>query len=177
MSEGNMSTGMRALWLILGIAAIALSMAILFYPGLGIGTLIILLSIGIMIGGFMLLGAGFLSTNKSGGMRALMVIIGLAAVAFSILVLVYPGLGNATLILLLAIEVMVVGIGAIVQGASGDQAGWIRALLVIVGLAIIGFGIATIVYPGLADATLVILLSISLLLIGIMGIAKGIAGE
>ncbi len=177
MGNGEMSGGIRALWIILGIAAIALSIAVIFYPGLGIGTLLILLSIGIMIGGFMLFGAGVLDSRKSGWKRWLMVIVGLLAVALSIVVLVYPGIGTATLIFILAIEVMVVGIGAIAQGATGDQSGWIRALLVILGFLIIGFGFAVIVWPGVAAATLVILLSISLLLIGIMGIAKGIAGE
>ena len=177
MTNGTMSTGRRALWIILGITAMILSIVVLVYPGIGIATLIVLLSVGMLSAGFMLMAIGFLAENTSGVIRALLVIVGLISLALSIMVLVYPGLGTATLIILLSIEVIVMGAGAIGSGLIGGQSGWVRAGLIIIGLAIVGLGIACLVYPGLAVATLVILLSISLLMVGTIGIVRGIAGE
>ena len=78
---------------------------------------------------------------------------------------------------ILAIGIMSLGFGAILQGASSQQSGWIRGLLIIIGIVIIGFGVASIVYPGLASATLVVLLSIALMMIGVGSLAKGLVGE
>ena len=177
MSEQKSSTGTRALQVILGIAALSLAFIILFYPGFGLATLIILLSFGLLIGGFMLFGESLVSRTQSGAIRAIGVIIGLIIVAFSVAVLVYPGLGTATLIIILSFEVIIVGCGLIFQTLSGEHSGWVKGLLVVLGIVVIGFGLAAIVYPGLAAATLVILLSIGLLMIGTMGIAKGLIGE
>ncbi len=177
MSKGNTSTGLRALYVILGIAAMTLSVAVLFYPGWSLATLIIVLSFGLMIGGFMLFGGSLMSRNHSGAIRALAAIVGLIVIAFSAIVLLYPGLGAVTLIIILSIVAISVGIGVIAQGVSGEQSGLVKGLIAVLGIVVIGFGIAVIFYPGLAAATLVILLSIALLLIGTFGIAKGLAGE
>ncbi len=177
MSKQKSSTGTRTLQFILGIGALILAFVILFYPGFGLATLIVLLSFGLMIAGFWLFAVGLVDAKQSGGIRALSVIVGLLVIAFSVIALVYPGLGTATLIIILSIEIMALGFGAILQGVSSEQSGWIRGLLIIIGIIVIGFGIASIVYPGLAAATLVILLSIALMMVGCAGIIKGLVGE
>ena len=177
MGEQKSSTSKRVLQIILGIGALILAFVILFYPGFGLATLIVFLSFGLMMMGFWLFGVGLIDAKQSGAIRWLSVIVGLIVIAFSVIALVYPGLGTATLILILAIGIMSLGFGAILQGVNSEQSGWIRGLLILVGIVILSLGIASIVYPGLASLTLVVLLSLALMMVGVASLAKGLVGE
>lgn len=176
MSEQKSSTGRRALQVILGIGAFILAFVVLLYPGIGFATLIVLLSIGLVIGGFMLVADSLVDPNQSGIVRAVGVIIGLIAVVISVAIVVYPGLGTATLIIILSIAVIAVGCGIIFKALKGKQSGLVKGFLAVIGLAVIGLGIGTILSPTLASATLLILLSIALLFIGTWGLVKGLSG-
>ena len=55
MSENKSSKWTRALEVILGIGAVIVAFLILFYPGFGLATLIVMLSFGFMIAGLVLI--------------------------------------------------------------------------------------------------------------------------
>ena len=177
MSKQKSSTAMRALQVILGIAAFILAFVVLFYPGFGLATLIAIFSFGLAIGGLMLVADSLVDPNQSGIIRAIGVIIGMIAVVISVAVVVYPGLGTATLIIILSIAVIAAGFGIIFKALTEKQSGLIKGLSSVIGLAVIGLGIGSLFYPGLASATLLVLLSIALLMIGTTGIMKGLTGE
>jgi uncharacterized membrane protein HdeD (DUF308 family) len=88
---------------------------------------------------------------------------GIAAIAFGIMVFAWPGITLASLVLLYGIYCISDGIGALFGGAGGPF--W-QSLLV--GIVSIGAGIATFAYPGLTAIVL-------LYLIGAWAIVRGIS--
>ena len=79
---------------------------------------------------------------------------GLAAVAFGVLSLIWPGLSLLTLIWLFAAYALVDGVFALAAAIVGRGDAEFKWWLVLVGLLGIGVGIATFMWPGLTALTL-----------------------
>ncbi len=118
IAAADLSGGMRALNVILGIGAIILAFVAVYYPGLTIAFQIILFAVGLL-----LMGAGAAvfggAANLPKSSRALGIILAILTVVFAILVLAFPGLGAATLIVLLSFGFILAGINAVYVGFVG----------------------------------------------------------
>jgi uncharacterized membrane protein HdeD (DUF308 family) len=177
LTQNKASAGVRVIEIILGLIAIAIGAYILIYPGLTIATVTFLVAIGLFLVGIFRIGWGLISTHVSGAARGVAILIGLIAVGIAIVVMLYPLLAAATVVILISIAVLIYGIGRIVIGAtSGQLGGGLRGLLVATGLLMVILAIVVIVYPGLGIVFLAVLLSIAFLFIGFESIAAGIVG-
>ena len=171
------SDWVRALSVIVGFLAIAASVFVLVSPGLGVLTLLFILSFALIFLGIARIAASYEAKIWTKGHRALHAVAGVLALILGVLVLGFPMLGIGTLVFLLAFALLVYGIASLVIGGSAVAnllSKWMRALLVIVGALSIILSLIVIVYPALGLITLVVMLSVSLLLNGIESIISGI---
>ena len=90
-SEKSVSKGIRILQIIVGIIAIALSIAVIINPGFGIEILVFLLSLTLLVVGIERVSIGFLPyIKKSSTTRISNIILGGLAIALSIIVIAIP---------------------------------------------------------------------------------------
>jgi uncharacterized membrane protein HdeD (DUF308 family) len=179
MSEEKMPNWLRALYIIMGLAAVVLGIAVLLMPNVAIETLIFLLYFAMLfIGtGRILIGASFKALPL--GLRIISIIGGLVLIGLSIMVLAYqyPYFATAVLISLLAFGLLVHGITRVIIGATAKiLANWVRGLLVAGGILAIILSVVVLAFPGVAILTLVFLLSIGLTWSGIDAIVAGAEG-
>jgi uncharacterized membrane protein HdeD (DUF308 family) len=108
---------------------------------------------------------------------------GIAAIAFGVLSLLWPGLSLVTLVLLFGAYALVDGVFALAAGIVGRGTAEFRWWLVLVGLLGVAVGIATILWPGLTALTLLyfiagwIVATGLLQIIGAIELRKTIANE
>ena len=57
--------------------------------------------------------------------RGLAIVVGLVSIVLAFVVLAYPGLALATLVLLLAFALLVIGMDRLIAGVTGHPYGWI----------------------------------------------------
>jgi uncharacterized membrane protein HdeD (DUF308 family) len=105
----------------LGAVVIGLSLTVLAFPLFATGFLAIMLAFGLLFSGIARIVQGISSKNGSKGSRALMVGVGVLAVAISGMVFSAPLLGIAILNLVLAIALLIIGIQCIVSAVSGKR--------------------------------------------------------
>ena len=117
-------------------------------------------------------------TGVSKGIRILQIIIGVIAIALSIVVLANPGLGIEFLVFLLSLTLLVVGI----ERVSISFLPYIRksstkiSNIILGGLAIL-LSVIVIAFPSFAMGMLVTLLALGLLFIGIARIVHGVTSK
>jgi uncharacterized membrane protein HdeD (DUF308 family) len=97
------------------------------------------------------------------------VLRGVAAIIFGVLAFVWPGITLFTLVLLWGAYALVDGVLAIAAAVTGNNP-MPRWWLAIVGLAGIGAGILTFVYPGLTAFILLIFIAVWAIVLGIFEI-------
>jgi uncharacterized membrane protein HdeD (DUF308 family) len=176
MSDTKSQPGwIRLFRIIFGLVAIAASFFVLAEPGLGVFTLVLLLSFAMIMLGVARLARAFSHSLFSKGHRAFDAIVGILGIMLGLFVLADPLLGASTLVLLLAFATMIYGVGSIVIGAwVARLAKWVRALLLMIGLFAIVFAFIVLGDPALGIFTLVILLAVSLMVNGIESIVSAI---
>ena len=176
--EGNSPTWLRVLAIILGILGLVAGILVLFFPGVGIFTLIIVMAVGLLFLGITRLGVSIAEPGLPGWLRALGIVVGILALILWILVLVFPGFGAPLLIAFLAVGLIFHGIDRLsVDGMNQDAPGWSRGLAIVAGVLLLIFGILVIVFPaGIGLFTAVVFLSIALIIGGLSAIASGVAG-
>lgn len=118
-AQGEYPSWLRALGLILGLLVIALVFAIIIVPNLGLFLQILLAGIGLILLGIQAM--AFPGTDRSlrGWARGLSIALGAIAVILGIVMIISFNVGQAVLIIYLGLGLFVIGIGAIVSGASG----------------------------------------------------------
>jgi len=99
---------------------------------------------------------------------------GLAAVAFGVLSLIWPGLSLLTLIWLFAAYALVDGVFALAAAIVGRGDAEFKWWLVLVGLLGIGVGIATFMWPGLTALTLLYFIASWVIATGVLQIIGAI---
>ena len=109
-----LSRSHRVLDVLVGLVGIAIGAVVLLFPLLGIGTLVFMLAFGILAYGIVSATIGATVTRLSRGVRALVLLSGILAILFSVIVLVNPAAAVLTLVFLLSVSVMVNGIESIV---------------------------------------------------------------
>jgi uncharacterized membrane protein HdeD (DUF308 family) len=114
------------------------------------------------------------STNVSGAYRAFEIILGIVAIAISVLTLVYPELALVTIVFLFGVALLVIGFLRL--GTSAFSKGLpdsARAANAIIGVIAVIIAVVVLFYPELATLTLILLLAIGLLIYGVGRIAFG----
>ncbi len=178
VSEKNVSKGIRILQIIVGIIAIALSIAVIINPGFGIEILVFLLSITLFVVGIERVSIGFLPYITKSSTRISNIVLGGLAIALAIIVIAFPIFTIGLLVTLLALGLLFIGIARIVHGVIDKQTSkWSRVLLVGVGVLSIGISLMVFINPLLGIFILTFMLAVNLLIIGIESIVHGVSGK
>jgi uncharacterized membrane protein HdeD (DUF308 family) len=174
-AEIKQSGALRAFHIIVGLIAIAAAIFIIAEPGLGIYTLVLLLSISLLILGFSRLARGLSHRLFTKAHRAIDVIAGVLSLILGFVVLAFPLLGVGTLVFLLAFAAMIYGVTSLVLGAlAGQLPKWSRAFLVITGIVSVVFSLVVLVFPAFGLFTLVVMLAVSFLVNGVESIISAL---
>jgi uncharacterized membrane protein HdeD (DUF308 family) len=168
---------LRALEIITGMLAMVFGVLVLVYPGWGIETLILLLSVGLFFAGIESISlVGF--SSLSVGLRILSAISGIISVILAVVVVLYPGLGAAYLLILVSFGLFVYGFGRIYLASTLKATpGWMRGMSTAVGVLDIILSVAVVLLPGLALLTLAAILSVVLVVSGAEMIVSGAIGR
>jgi uncharacterized membrane protein HdeD (DUF308 family) len=177
-SEKNVSKGIRILQIIVGIIAIALSIAVIINPGFGIEILVFLLSITLLAVGIERVSIAFLPYIRKSSTRISNIILGGLAIALSIIVIAFPIFTIGLLVTILAIGLLFIGAARIVHGIFDKQTSkWSRIFLVAVGILSIGISFMVFANPLVGIFLLTFLLAVNLLIIGVESIVHGVSGK
>ena len=168
---------LRGLEIVTGLLTIAFGFFVFAFPGWGVSTLVILLSIGLIFAGISsisLVG----STLLPNGLKALGGISGIISLILALLVIIFPSYGVSTLIIFISFGLLVYGVSRIFLASNlKSTEGWIRGMIVAVGVIDLILSVVVIVKPNLALLTLTIILSIGLIISGVQMIISGAVGR
>lgn len=137
-----------------------------------------MLAIGLIILGVLLAVRGATSDVLSGWARILNVILGIIVLALGAYCIIYPDLGNALVIFLFALGLLLSAIGRISFAGFEVGAGvpqWARTGSIVIGVIVLLIAIAVIVWPGLGETLIGWLVALIFGLFGIELIASGAA--
>ena len=171
--------GIRISQIVLGGIAIALSLAIISSPRVGIATITFLLYITLLVVGIERLVTGFTSSEQQSkssrfgniGLGALAAIVGIAVLAF-------PVFTTGVLVTLLALGLLFIGIARIIHGISDKNISkWSKGFLVGVGILSLAVSFTIFAYPTVGVFLLTLVLGINLLIIGIQSVAYAVSGH
>jgi uncharacterized membrane protein HdeD (DUF308 family) len=170
--------GIRISQIVLGGIAIALSLAIISSPGVGIATITFLLSITLLVVGIERLVTGFTPSEQSKSSRFGNIGLGALAALLGIAVVAFPLFTTGVLVSLLALGLLFIGIARIIHGISDKNISkWSKGFLVGVGILSLAVSFTVIAYPAFGVSLLTLVLGISLLIIGIQSVAYAISGH
>lgn len=170
--------GIRISQIVLGGIAIALSLAIILSPGVGIATITFLLSITLLVVGIERLVTGFTPSEQSKSSRFGNIGLGALAALLGIAVVAFPLFTTGVLVSLLALGLLFIGIARIIHGISDKNISkWSKGFLVGVGILSLAVSFTVIAYPAFGVSLLTLVLGISLLIIGIQSVAYAISGH
>ena len=169
---------MRGLEIVFGVLSLVFAVLVLAYPGLAVLTLLLYLSVALLFLGIrqIIIGAGI--RWLAGWLRALHVLVGVLVLLFGFMVIGFPGLGVATLIVLLASGLFLFGVTEIAVGVGARfMRGWHRGLLVVFGVLDLVVAPIALLIPAVAVAILIALLAVFLMLSGIDLIVTAAVGR
>jgi len=168
---------LRALEIVTGLLAMVFGVLVLVYPDWGIETLILLLSIGLFFAGIRSIALiGYSSLSM--GLRALSAILGIMSLILAALVALFPGYGELSLLMLVSFGLIAYGFGRIfIASTLKKTAGWIRGMMIAVGVLDVILSFIVLVLPDLALLTLAAILSVALLVSGAEMIVSGAVGR
>jgi len=115
-----LTAGGKAISIILGIIVLALGIAALVYTGFGSALLVTVFAIGLLLNAIGRIAfAGFeTGVGLPPWLRGTSFALGIIALLIAIAVIVWPGLGFALLVVLVALALLLLGIELIVSGAA-----------------------------------------------------------
>jgi uncharacterized membrane protein HdeD (DUF308 family) len=170
--------GIRISQIVLGGIAIALSLAIISSPGVGIATITFLLSITLLVVGIERLVTGFTPSEQSKSSRFGNIGLGALAALLGIAVVAFPLFTTGVLVSLLALGLLFIGIARIIHGISDKNISkWSKGFLVGVGILSLAVSFTVIAYPAFGVSLLTLVLGINLLIIGIQSVVYAISGH
>jgi uncharacterized membrane protein HdeD (DUF308 family) len=92
---------LRGLEIVSGLLTMAFGVLVFVFPGFGVATLVVLLSIGLFLAGIRSISlVGFSRLSK--GFRAVSAIAGIISLILALMVVLFPGYGALTLIILVS---------------------------------------------------------------------------
>lgn len=177
MFEEKSSSWLRVLDVAFGVMAVIFSFGVLAYPDMAIFALTVMLSAALLTIGVARTVTGIFAKYLSFGLRAVDLGIGILSLVLASLAIVYPQFATQMLIYLLSFALILNGIARVAIGGFTDiLPGWLRGLLVIVGMATVGLSLVVVLFPAWGILTLTFMLSLTLLLNGVARILKGLTG-
>ena len=166
---------MRVVQIGLGALAIILSIVAFSMPGLTMLTLVMLIAIILVITGIEKIISGLFILHKS---RLLTVGLGILTIILAGLALSFPITAAIAVIWILGLSLMVDGFSRIADGLTNkSNKKWVRGFTVGVGILAVIIAFVVIVSPAFGAVLASIMISISLLIIGIEMITTGISGQ
>ncbi|MHA1409754.1 MAG: DUF308 domain-containing protein [Candidatus Odinarchaeia archaeon] len=121
--KGRLSNNERALNITLGVIGLILGILGIVYLNITVTIVIYIMAAGLLIYGIGMMVTAAISSEQSKGMRTLTGILGAIAFILSFFVFIYPSVGVAILIIILAIALIVIGVQRIIFGAVGKYYG------------------------------------------------------
>ncbi len=175
MQEKKATGTVRVIEILLGLTAVIIGVVVLFYPGMTIVTLTILLAIALLFVGLFRFFWGFTTKGVSRSARTTSTLIGLTIVVVAILIMAFPVIAAGTAVVLIDIALLIYAIGRIALGVTArSETTGVRGLQIASGLLLLIIGSTILLFPTLGITALGVLLGIGFLLIGIESIAAGI---
>jgi uncharacterized membrane protein HdeD (DUF308 family) len=158
--------GIRISQIVLGGIAVALSLAIISSPRVGIATITFLLSITLFVVGIERLVTGFTPSEQPKSSRYGNIGLGALAALLGIAVLAFPIFTTGVLVSLLALGLLFIGIARIIHGFSDKNSSkWSKGFLVGVGILSLAVSFMVFAYPAVGVFLLTLVLGINLLII------------
>lgn len=194
---------LRMLQIVLGSISVLLAAIILFVPGSSISTTVLILSITLLVIGIERICFGVVRTttstattsttttmtaaaattpkpSKYNSSRIVNIVLGLLIIAVSIVLMEFPVFSAALLIVLAAIALLVIGVARIIHAFREEDIHRATRKYLSVGVGILCIVVAILI---IANPTtfglmlLVFMLSITLIIVGISMIVRGVKGE
>jgi uncharacterized membrane protein HdeD (DUF308 family) len=168
----------RSLEIVAGLLAIVLAAIALADPGAGALLLVFLFAFGLLLLGSWRITRAMAHRDRAGWHRSVDAVLGTLGIIVAFVVLLLPGLGILTLVLLLYFGLVFIGIGWIVFGTRrASEPGWYRGLAIALGVFSFVAAFVALVDVRVAVLTLILLLALVLLLIGLGDLISGITGR
>lgn len=188
---------LRMLQIVLGSISVLLAAVILFVPGSSISTTVLLLSLVLLVIGIERICFGVVrptaitataemaTTNvttrsKYRSSRIANIAFGLLVIALSIVLMEFPEFSVALLIVLAAIALLVIGIARIIHELREDDIHRATRKYFSVGIGILCIGVAILIIANpttLGLMLLVFILTLTLIIVGISMVVRGVKGE
>jgi uncharacterized membrane protein HdeD (DUF308 family) len=194
---------LRMLQIVLGSISVLLAAIILFVPGSSISTTVLILSITLLVIGIERICFGVVrittstattsttttmtaaaatttKPSKYNSSRIVNIVLGLLIIALSIVLMEFPVFSAALLIVLAAIALLVIGVARIIHAFREEDIHRATRKYLSVGVGILCIVVAILI---IANPTtfglmlLVFMLSITLIIVGISMIVRGVKGE
>jgi uncharacterized membrane protein HdeD (DUF308 family) len=168
---------LRAFEVVTGLLSLVLGILVLVFPGWGVSTLVVLLSLGLISAGVRSISlVGY--SDLSGSLRAVSVIAGIISLIVALLVLIFPGYGVLTLIFFVSSGLLLYGVGRVFLAYKlPGTVGWLRGMIAAVGVVDIILSVLVLVLPGLALLTLTVILALGLIVSGVEMVISGANGR
>src|SRR4051812_7525488 len=164
-------TGLRIATGVLGAAAVAVGIVLLFDPVAAARTLALLLGLSLFLGGLLEIASGWDSGRRTGS-----IVLGAILMIGGILAAVWPGVTLWTLVVITALSLIVHGIGrvgiAIVARAEIPGWGW----LVVAGAVNVLIGVLALLWPEVTVRVLAFILGLQVALFGVLLVASALIG-
>ena len=158
------------LWVLFGLLTIAAGVIALANPGLSLLAIALLFGCYLIVGGAFDVLAGLTADDADAARRVFAVLLGVLALIAGVLVLVRPGTGLLTLVLIVGVYLIVAG-ALTLASAFGNPRPWPNVLL---GLLDVVLGIVILAIPRVSLVTFALLFGIGLVVRGVLAVADGI---
>ena len=162
--------------IVIGGISIILSLAVLFSLSSSILTALLVLSVVLLVLGIERISAGVVMPHDKRS-RLVNIVLGLAIIAFSILLMEFPIFASSILVVIGAVALLLSGIARIINGASSKDSGLHRAFLIGVGIFSLAISSIVFAHPISGIILLTIILAVNLMIIGIEIIVHGASGR
>ncbi|MCY3412133.1 MAG: DUF308 domain-containing protein [Candidatus Heimdallarchaeota archaeon] len=176
------SKPMRIFNFILGLSFLILPSYVLLNEDLVIDTIIVIFAIMLALSGLGRMINAFYSKNIGGTKRLIRLFIGLVILIMASIVIIFPDLAESSILIILAIIIIIQGIGRVFLGLSHPTYPfWLKISMILIGatsilLGLTAFSSITIASITIENSDLIMLIAISIFLGGISRIAQSLAG-
>ena len=164
----------RGVEVILGLSSVVVSVVILANLDYQTANLVVLLSVALLFSAFRMIAAGGMRRHLARFEALGLVGGGGLALGAVLVVLFLPGLSFETLVFLLAISLVIQGMGKMLHSRWPSHPRWLKSSAVATGILTIGLAGVALLVPGIAALTLVPLLAVLVLVNGIETIVSGL---
>ncbi|QQG48587.1 MAG: hypothetical protein HY247_07555 [archaeon] len=173
-AETRVPTWYRTFEVLVGLTSVGISIVILANPSFGVASLIVLLALAIFLGSVRM--------AFTGGVRRRLVSIealglaggGVLGVGLALGAFLFPDLSLRTITYVLAVGLTLQGLGRIVHAVGAGRPRWLRGSAAATGVVTVFLAGLALLVPGIAEFTLVALLSLVVLVNGVETVVSGL---